>query len=92
LRHRFCEFGEEAFDGVEPRTGRWREVENKPFVAIEPGSDLWMLMSSAVAENNVDGLVRRDLNVDDVQEADELLVPVALHIAPDHRPVGDVQW
>ncbi len=33
----YCAFGEEAFDGVEPRVGGRREVENKPLVAIEPG-------------------------------------------------------
>jgi hypothetical protein len=37
------EFGEETFDGIEPRTGCRGEVENKPLVAIEPGPDLWML-------------------------------------------------
>ena len=87
----FCEFGEEAFDGVEPRGGCWREVENKPLVAIEPSPDLRMLMGGVVVEDDVDSLVRRDLSVDHVQEADELLVPVALHIAPDNRPVEDVQ-
>ena len=87
----FCEFGEEAFDGVEPRAGCWREVENKPLVAIEPAPDLWMLMGGVVVEDDVDGLVRRDLSVDHVQEPDELLVPVALHIASDNCPVEDVQ-
>ena len=87
----FCEFGEEAFDGVEPRGGCWREVENKPLVAIEPGPDLRMLMGGVVVEDDVDSLVRRDLSVDHVEEADELLVPVAMHIAPDNRPVEDVQ-
>ena len=85
------EFGKETFDSVEPRTGCWREVENKPLVAIEPSPDLWMLMGGVVVEDNVDGLVGRDLSVNNVQEANELLVPVALHIAPDNRPVEDVQ-
>jgi len=87
----FCEFGEEAFDSVEPRAGCWREVENKPLVAIEPGPDVRMLMSGVVVEDDVDGLVCGDLSVDHIQEADELLVPVAVHIAPDNRPVEDVQ-
>ncbi len=82
-----CEFCEESFDGVEPRAGCWREVENKPLVAIEPGPDLWMLMGGVVVEDDVDGLVLRVLSVDHVQEPDELLVPVALHIASD-KPNG----
>ena len=85
------EFGEEAFDGVEPRRRCWREVENKPLVAIEPSPDFWMLMGGVVVEDDMDGLVFGDLGVDHVEEADELLVPVALHIAPDHGPVEDVQ-
>ncbi len=84
----FCEFGEESFDGIEPGAGCWREVEGEPVVAIEPGPNLWMLMGCVVVEDDVDGLVDGDLSVDHVQEADELLVPVALHIASDHRPVG----
>jgi len=32
----FREFCEEPFDGVEPRTGRRREVENEALVVIEP--------------------------------------------------------
>ena len=66
-------------------------MEGKALVAVEPGPDLWMLMGGVVVENDVDGLIRRDLGVDQVQEADELLVPVALHIAPDDRPVEHVE-
>ena len=43
------EFGEETLDGVEPGGG-WREVEDKPFVAIKPGAGLWMLMDDVVVE------------------------------------------
>ena len=63
-----CEFGEEALDGVEPGGG-WREVEDKSLVAIEPSPDLWMLMDGVVVEDDVDGLVGRNLSVDHVQEA-----------------------
>ena len=66
-------------------------MENKPLVAIEPAPDLWMLMGGVVVEDDVDGLVRRDLSVDHVQEPDELLVPVVVHIASDNCPVEDVQ-
>ena len=82
------ELGEETFDGIEPRTGCRGEGENKPLVAIEPGPDLWMLMGGVVVEHDMDGLVFGNLSVDRVQEADELLMPVTLHIAPDHGPMS----
>ena len=85
-----CKFGEEALDGVEPGRGGWREMEDKPLVAIEPGADLWMLMDGVVVEDDMDGFFHRNLGVDDVQKADEFLVPVALHIASDHRPVEHI--
>jgi hypothetical protein len=31
-----AELGEEALDGVEPRAGSWREVENEPGMPLEP--------------------------------------------------------
>ena len=85
------EFGEETLDGVQPRTGCWREVEHKPVVAIEPSPNLWMLMGGVIVEDDVDGFVGRDLSVDHVEEADELLVPVTLHITSDHGSVENVQ-
>ena len=85
------EFGEETLDGIEPgRRGR-REVEDKSLVAIKPGADLRMLMDSVVVEDDMDGFLCRNLGVDDVQKADEFLVPMALHIASDHRPVEHIQ-
>ena len=40
-------------------------------------------MGGVVVEDGVDGLASRDLALDGVQEADELLMPVALHAAAD---------
>ena len=48
-------------------------------------------MGGVVIEDDVDDLVGRDLSVDHVQKLDELLMPVALHIASDNRPVENVQ-
>jgi hypothetical protein len=39
----------------------------------------------------VDFLSGRHLRLDGIEEADELLVPVALHIAADDGPVEDVE-
>ena len=62
-----CEFGEEALDGVEPGGGSWREMEDKPLVAIKPGADLWMLMGGVVVEDDMNGFSRRSLGIDHVQ-------------------------
>jgi hypothetical protein len=32
-----------------------------------------------------------DLRLDGIEKADELLMPMTLHVAADHRPVHDVQ-
>jgi hypothetical protein len=42
-----------------------------------------MLVGGVVVEDGVDGLADRDLALDGVQKADELLMPVALHAAAD---------
>ena len=86
-----CELGEEAFDGIEPRARCGREMEGETLVAVEPGPNFRMLVDRVVVENDVHGLVRRDLGVDQVQESDELLMPVALHVLPDDRPVEHIQ-
>ena len=87
----FGEFGEEALDSVSPRAGCGREVEGEAAMTIKPGPNLGVLMGGVVVENNVDGPVRRNLGVDRVQEANELLVSVALHITTDDRPIEHVQ-
>ena len=68
------EFGEEVFDGVEPGAGGRGEVEDPARVAGEPGFDLGMLVGGVVVEDGVDQLAGRDLALDGVEEADELLV------------------
>lgn len=39
----------------------------------------------------MDGLVRRYLGLNGVQESDELLMPVPLHVAADHRTIKDIK-
>ena len=45
-------------------------------MAGEPGADLVLLVRGVVVEDDVDGLVRRHLALDAVEEADELLMAV----------------
>src|SRR5512132_2999318 len=85
------ELGEEALDGIElGRRGR-REVEGPARVASEPGPDLGMLVAAVVVEHDMDQLAGRDGALEAVEEAQELLVAVALHALPDHPAVEHVQ-
>ena len=60
-----------------------REVESPAWMTVEPGADLVLLVRRVIVEDHVDGLVRRHLALDAVEEADELLMAVALHVLPD---------
>src|SRR3954468_6067304 len=85
------ERGEEGLDGVEPGARGRGEVEGKAGVAGEPGNHLRLFVDGVVVEDDVDDLAGRDLCLDGVEEADELLVPVALHAAADDSAVEDVE-
>src|SRR4051794_22155164 len=50
-----------------------------------------MLVGGVVVEDDVDHLAGRHLGLDRVQEAHELLMAVALHVAADDGPVEDVE-
>ena len=82
---------EETFDGVEPRGGRGREVKGPSLVPRKPGTDLGMLVSGIVIDNGVDQLAGRHFALNSVQEADELLVAVALHAASDDTAIQCVE-
>jgi hypothetical protein len=82
--------GEEALDGVEPGCRGRREVKGPTWIADQPLSHGGVLVGGVVVEDRVDGLSGGDLALDGVQEADELLMPMTLHIAADHRSVEDV--
>ena len=85
------EFGEEAFDGVEPRRRGGREVEHPARMAGQPLADLGMLVGCVVVDDGVDFLSLWHLRFDVIEEADELLVAMALHVAADDRAVEDVE-
>ena len=50
-----------------------------------------MLVGGVIVEDDVDGLAGGNLALDGVEEADELLMAVALHAAADHRAVEHVE-
>ncbi len=48
-------------------------MERPSRMAVEPLADPWMFMSRVIVEDGVDRLSRRNLLLDGVQKADELL-------------------
>ena len=64
----------------------WREVEGPAGMPGQPLAHLRVLVSCVFVNDGVDLLSRRHLRLDGVEEADELLVPVTLHIAADTVP------
>ena len=80
FRHRLRELRKEAFDSVEPGAVDRYEVEGEAPVAAEPGAHLGMLVGGVVVEDHMDALADLDLGLDGVEEADEHLVAVALHV------------
>ena len=84
------EDGEEAFDGDEPGGGTLCELEGPARMTREPPAHVGMLESGAIVEACVDGLAGGNLTLDGIEEADELLVAVALHVAADHHSIEGV--
>src|SRR4029078_9758626 len=68
-----------------------REVEGPAGMPSQPLAHLRVSVGGVVVDDGVDLLSRRHLRLDSVEEADELLVPVALHIAADDGAVEDVE-
>ena len=85
------EFGEEALDGVEPGARGRREVEGPARVPGQPSADLLVLVGGVVVEDHVNHLAGRDVALQGIQKPDEFLMAMALHVAPDHGAVEDVE-
>ena len=79
----FRELGEEALDGVEPGSRGRREVKVEPGMALQPFLDLGVLVGRVVVDDEMDVPVLWGLAIDLVEEADELLMPVALYALAD---------
>src|SRR5215469_4821303 len=59
-------------------------------MAVEPFANLRVPVSGIVVEDDVDILLGWDFSVDGVDEADELLMAVPLHVAADDGAVEHV--
>ena len=66
-------------------------MENETRVAIEPGTNVAVFVSCIVVENDVDDLADRNLRLNGVQESNEFLMTMTLHVAADDRAVEDVE-
>ena len=91
LQPSLCQLGKETFDGIEPGTGRWREVKGEAGMAVEPLADLGMFVCGVIVEDDVHRLVAGNAGVDGVQKADELLVPMLLHVPADNGAIENVE-
>lgn len=85
------ELGEEALDRVQPGARGRGEVEGPARVPDQPAPHLRRLVRGVVVEDRVHRLVLRDRAFERVEEADELLVPVAGHVPADDGAVEDVE-
>src|SRR5437764_12075497 len=70
---------------------RLREVEGPARMLREPFAHFRVLVSGVVVNDRIDRLSLGKLRVDIIEEADELLMPVALHVATDDGAVENVE-
>jgi hypothetical protein len=59
-------------------------------MARQPFSDPGMLASGIIVEDRMDGVSGGNLAFDRIEEANELLVAMALCVSPDHGSFKDV--
>jgi hypothetical protein len=65
---------EQTFDGIEPGCRSRGEVEDKTRMVREPFQNLWTFVRGVVVDDEVDCELCRHSGIDDVEEADELLM------------------
>src|SRR6185295_11105747 len=78
-------------DSVEPRAGCRGEVEGEARMSFEPLTHLRMLVGGVVVEDYVHDLSEWHLRLNGVEEADELLVAMALHTSADDLAFEDIE-
>jgi hypothetical protein len=73
------------------RRGRWGEVEGPARMPGKPCAHLRMFVSGVVVDDGMDWLLLRHLCLDGIEEADELLMAVVLHVVPDDGAIEHVK-
>lgn len=66
-------------------------MERPTGMAVEPGAHLLVLVGGVVVEDDVDDFSGRDVTLEGIEETDELLMPVALHVLPEHLAGQDIE-
>lgn len=85
------EFGKKALDRIQPRARSWREMKCPPRMPAQPAHHLGVLVGRIIVEDDMDRLFRRHLAFDGIEEFDELLMGVALHILADDAAIQHIQ-
>ena len=62
-------------------------MEGDARVPIEPLARIGVFVSGVVIEDHMDSLADRDARFDQIEEVDEFLVPLSLHVATDYGTV-----
>ena len=57
----------------------------------QPLAHLWMFVGRIIVDDGVDHFSHRHLRLDRIEEADELLVAMVLHVAADDGAIEDVE-
>src|SRR5262245_65867004 len=57
----------------------------------KPSADLGMFVSGVVVDDGMDSLSLRHLGLDGVEEPNELLMAMALHVVPDNSAIEHVE-
>jgi len=86
-----AEFAKPAFNQIQPRAGRWSEVQVKTRMPLEPGFHARMFMRAIIIHDQMEIELGRSYAVDFLKESDELLMPMARHAVSDHPAVEHAQ-
>jgi hypothetical protein len=62
-------------------------MEHEAGMPTEPGPQFGVLVAAVIVEDDMDELAGRDLGLERIEEANELLMRVALHAATDDPAV-----
>ena len=79
---------EKSFDRVEPRRRSRGEMKCPSRMIGEPRQDSGVLVRGVVVSNGVNDFACRHVPLDGVEEANEFLMPMLLHAAPDDGSVS----
>lgn len=82
---------EKSFDRVEPRRRCRGEMKRPSRMIRQPRQDIGMFVSGVVVGDGVNDFPGRHIPLDCVEEANEFLMPMLLHAAPDDGSVKDIE-